>query len=345
MAEILWQSVQVRFNLHEEWHREMVFRKMNEDWRASKSTLVRKVRNASNEEERLKLQPDNIKSLQDWKDFVKEKTSEQFKVRSNKFKGMRQKQLELQHTMSRKGYARLTIELKKKNDVSSISRAVVWADGHTNKNGQPANKKIAQKIKDMERIERDKPNSSSTNLKEDALSQVLGPEKRGRLRTFGKGVTLTRLTILSQMNGQFDALREENVQLRSEMSCVKNTVEELKKSQVQSSATTEGTPTTPIVSPSIVNISPNTKCKLLDWMGTGDVVAEGRWSSSDPNETCHCVPIGPNAMKVWVDVAKKPEVFLWRPTSDLTYVVDAVGTTIAWPASQVIMDSSPGSIG
>ncbi|XP_058184475.1 uncharacterized protein LOC131301962 isoform X2 [Rhododendron vialii] len=310
MAEILWQSVQVRFNLHEEWHREMVFRKMNEDWRASKSTLVRKVRNASNEEERLKLQPDNIKSLQDWKDFVKEKTSEQFKVRSNKFKGMRQKQLELQHTMSRKGYARLTIELK-----------------------------------DMERIERDKPNSSSTNLKEDALSQVLGPEKRGRLRTFGKGVTLTRLTILSQMNGQFDALREENVQLRSEMSCVKNTVEELKKSQVQSSATTEGTPTTPIVSPSIVNISPNTKCKLLDWMGTGDVVAEGRWSSSDPNETCHCVPIGPNAMKVWVDVAKKPEVFLWRPTSDLTYVVDAVGTTIAWPASQVIMDSSPGSIG
>ncbi|KAF7142365.1 hypothetical protein RHSIM_Rhsim05G0103700 [Rhododendron simsii] len=130
----------VRFNLHEVWHREMVFWKMNEDWRASKSTLVRKVR-------------------------MKEKTSEQFK-------------------------------------------------------------------KDMERIERDKPNSSSTNLKEDALSQVLGPEKRGRLRTFGKGVTLTRLTILSQMNGQFDALREENVQLRSEMSYVKNTVEELKKSQV-----------------------------------------------------------------------------------------------------------------
>ncbi|XP_058219858.1 uncharacterized protein LOC131330327 [Rhododendron vialii] len=114
MAEILWRSVKVRFNLHEEWHREMVFQRMNEDWRASKSTLVRKVRNASNEEERLKLQLDNIKSLQDWKDFVKEKTSEQFKVRSNKFKGMRQKQLELQHTMSRKGYAWLTAELKKK---------------------------------------------------------------------------------------------------------------------------------------------------------------------------------------------------------------------------------------
>ncbi|KAF7140038.1 hypothetical protein RHSIM_Rhsim06G0121300 [Rhododendron simsii] len=125
MAEILWQSVKVRFNLHEDWHREMVFRRMNEDWRASKLTLVRKVRNALNEEERLKLQPDNIKSLQDWKDFVKEKTSEQFKVRSNKFKGMRQKQLELQHTMSRKGYARLTAELVIPLLFCSLSKIIV----------------------------------------------------------------------------------------------------------------------------------------------------------------------------------------------------------------------------
>ncbi|XP_058186184.1 uncharacterized protein LOC131303364 [Rhododendron vialii] len=80
MAEILWQSIKVRFNLHEEWHRQMVFRRMNEDWRASKSILVKKIRNASNEEERLKLQPDNVKSLHDWKDFVKEKTSKEFKV-------------------------------------------------------------------------------------------------------------------------------------------------------------------------------------------------------------------------------------------------------------------------
>ncbi|KAF7145894.1 hypothetical protein RHSIM_Rhsim04G0152600 [Rhododendron simsii] len=153
----------VRFNLYEEWHREMVFRRMNENWRASKSTLVRKARNASNEEERLKLQPDSIKLLQDWKDLVKKKTSDQFKVTSNKFKGLRQKQLELQHTMSCKGYARLTAELK-----------------------------------DMERIEQDKPNSSSTNLKED-----------------------TRLTILSQMNGQFDELHEENVKLKSQMADMK----------------------------------------------------------------------------------------------------------------------------
>ncbi|KAF7154595.1 hypothetical protein RHSIM_Rhsim01G0043800 [Rhododendron simsii] len=216
MTKILWQSIKVRFNLHEEWHRQMVFRRMNEDWRASKSILVKKIRNASNKEERLKLQPDNVKSLHDWKDFVKEKTSKEFK--------------------------------KAKKDVASISRAVVWADGHRDKNGKPKNKNVAQKIEDMGKIERNGQNSS--NLKEDAVSKVLGAERNGRVRTFGKGVTLTRLTILSQMNGQFAELCKENAQMKSQMSDMRNTVDEFKKSQVQNLATTEATPTIPLVSPS-----------------------------------------------------------------------------------------------
>ena len=85
-------------------------------------------------------------------------------------------------------------------------------------------------------------------------------------------------------------------------------------------------------------MSDSTKCKLLDWMGTGDVVAEGRWASSDPYASVHCIPIGPDAMKVWVDVAKKPDVFLWRTSSDMTYMEEAVGSAIAWPANKVIMD-------
>ncbi|KAG5557373.1 hypothetical protein RHGRI_007585 [Rhododendron griersonianum] len=67
-------------------------------------------------------------------------------VKSEKFQAMREKQLELQHTMSRKGYARLAAELKAKRKVASISRAVVWADGHRDKNGKPKNKNVAQKI-------------------------------------------------------------------------------------------------------------------------------------------------------------------------------------------------------
>ncbi|XP_058187541.1 uncharacterized protein LOC131304339 [Rhododendron vialii] len=227
------------------------------------------------------------------------------RVKRENFKAMKEKQLELQHTMSRKGYARLTAELKAKRKVDSISRVVVWADGNRDKNGKPKNKNVAQKIEDMGKIERNGHNS--TNLKEDAVSKVLGAERNGRVRTFGKGVTQTRLTIISQMNGQFTELREENAQMKSQMSDMRNTIDEFKKSQVQNPATTEATPTTPLVSPSVTchPQSDITKCKLLDWMGMGDVVAEGRWASSDPHSCAHCVPIGPNAMKVWVDVAKK----------------------------------------
>ncbi|KAG5547304.1 hypothetical protein RHGRI_013100 [Rhododendron griersonianum] len=111
-------------------------------------------------------------------------------VKSENFKAMRAKQLELQHTMSRKGYARLSAELKAKRKVASISRVVVWADGHRDKNGKPKNKNVAQKIEDMGKIERNGQNS--TNLKEDAVFKVLGAERNGRVRTFGKGVTQIR---------------------------------------------------------------------------------------------------------------------------------------------------------
>ncbi|KAH7849327.1 hypothetical protein Vadar_016355 [Vaccinium darrowii] len=93
--------------------------------------------------------------------------------------------------------------------------------------------------------------------------------------------------------------------------------------------------------PSRVTNNPGSNnCKLLDWMGTGEVVAAGHWSSSDPNERVHHIPLGPNAMRVWVDVVKKREVFLRRPTSDILYIEEAKGTTVAWPADKVLMDSS-----
>ncbi|KAK2648715.1 hypothetical protein Ddye_016204 [Dipteronia dyeriana] len=57
------------------------------------------------------------------------------------------------------------------------------------------------------------------------------------------------------------------------------------KGHNQSSESCEEVSTAPITSPN-------------DWMGSGELVVECRWSSSDPN--AH-VPIGPNAIRVWVD--------------------------------------------
>ncbi|XP_022883204.1 uncharacterized protein LOC111399957 [Olea europaea var. sylvestris] len=92
-------------------------------------------------------------------------------------------------------------------------------------------------------------------------------------------------------------------------------------------------------SPSSVNTNTlNNKCKLLDWTGKGEEVAEGRWSSNDPKILVHHVPLGPNAARVWVDVAMKPDAFLWRPTCDITYIEECVGTTVAWPIDKVVIE-------
>ena len=42
-------------------------------------------------------------------------------------------------------------------------------------------------------------------------------------------------------------------------------------------------------------------------------------------------------MRVWVDIAKVPSASLWRQSSELQTIEDALGTTVAWPADKVIM--------
>ncbi|XP_058191056.1 uncharacterized protein LOC131308221 isoform X2 [Rhododendron vialii] len=112
---VLEITLQVRFKLDKEWERDQVFKQMGGLWRASKSRLVSDVKNATNEEERLQLQPDNIKLVHDWKDFVKEKTSQEFKK-------------------------------EKSVNPSSITRFEVWTRGHTKRHGTPINSKVAETI-------------------------------------------------------------------------------------------------------------------------------------------------------------------------------------------------------
>ena len=52
-------------------------------WRAGKSRLVKQIRDAPTKDAILKLMPDNLQSVDDWMDFVSEKTSATFKVRKS----------------------------------------------------------------------------------------------------------------------------------------------------------------------------------------------------------------------------------------------------------------------
>jgi len=52
------------------------------------------------------------------------------------------------------------------------------------------------------------------------------------------------------------------------------------------------------------------------------VVAEGCWQTQEPNALVNGLPLGPAAMKIFVDAVLQPETFIWRPTMDVTYLED-----------------------
>lgn len=82
-------------------------------------------------------------------------------------------------------------------------------------------------------------------------------------------------------------------------------------------------------------------CKLLDWSTNADeVVAEGRWQTREPKALVNGLPLGLNAIKVFVDVVRVPYTFLWRPTSEHTNLEDYVKSFVAWPYSRVVIDGA-----
>lgn len=78
------------------------------------------------------------------------------------------------------------------------------------------------------------------------------------------------------------------------------------------------------------------KCKILSWQK--QVVAEGTVVSTDPDCLVHFKKLGPDGCKVWVDVAVDPEAFLWRPSSEMCTIGEAVGSTVAWHKDFVAFD-------
>lgn len=51
------------------------------------------------------------------------------------------------------------------------------------------------------------------------------------------------------------------------------------------------------------------------------------------------LPLGPNAVKVYVDAVTLPQTFLWRPTEKHSTLGDCLKSYVAWPLSRVSFDS------
>ncbi|CAA7056773.1 unnamed protein product [Microthlaspi erraticum] len=81
------------------------------------------------------------------------------------------------------------------------------------------------------------------------------------------------------------------------------------------------------------------KCKLLDLSSDDVVVAEGRWQTEEPKALVNGLPLGPKAVKVFIDQVHQPETFIWRPTIETTYLEDCLLSFVAWPACKVVFEN------
>ncbi|KAM6558032.1 hypothetical protein CsatA_027271 [Cannabis sativa] len=329
MKEVLWRSIQARYIVDKEWKKNYIFQSMGDLWRASKSRLVAKVKKAPNEHERLKLKPDNIKTVIEWRAFIKEKTSLEFQAKSDKFKEIRNKRLP--HTCSRKGYARLIDDMMNSSAKNEEpSRVDVWTKAHTKKNGEPVNSYVAETFD----ILGDSSLPSKTpKEKGDLLSNILGPEKGSYVRGYGKGVTKTKLAIASEKEEHICRIENEYKELKEKVAVMEQLINSFINSKSHSNLSGEQSNAHNRPTRGDVGIQ-GQKCDLLDWTGSGNIVAVGYFISDDPQDSVLGVPLGPFAMKVGVDFVREPNAFLWRPTSGLTCIEESVGNIIAWPADK-----------
>ncbi|XP_073157362.1 uncharacterized protein [Henckelia pumila] len=367
----MWSCLQMNYKV-QDWEKKSVFQRLSKLWRDRKSKLQILVRQANSSRmasRDLKLLKPEFMDQNQWELFVKRTLSPTFQEKCAKYRTMRLKQ-DHTHTMSRRGYARLSHIMKKTSPAdTNITRSQVWIEGHKKKNGEPSTQAVREKMKEIEECP---PESQNTcNMAEDAINLVFGKEARGRVRGMGFGVTPSKVGVFVQQSGSVTQLRQEMQEMKSmflqEMQEMRSMVLQNQQEQVASGGIGSGV-ANGVGSSSDINIGTkksgdfgnatkhvatvqsnlknvvihgdiraNTRCKLLHYAVDELVVGEGRIASIDPNAKVHHVVLGGSFWKVWVDKILVEKVDLIRPNDEMRVLDDALGSTVAWLSKFVVL--------
>ncbi|CAE6128541.1 unnamed protein product [Arabidopsis arenosa] len=250
---------------------------------------------------------------------------------SEKYRKLRQAQIP--HTTSRKGMNRLAHEMS--SNPKLVTRSKVWVAGHTHSDGRPVRPEFAETIEKIKSIDSEMGSSSTTNLKEDAVSQVLGKDKPGRLRGMGRGVTATKLAFMLARDSHVEKLEASQADLRIKLEELQDVLTGLtgKKDQCEEVSKSEAS-----------DHSKGVRCQLLDWCSEDDVVVgEGEFCSAEQWYKIGRIPLGRHAVAVIVKSVSDETASLWRPTPSVFLLGGALGTKIAWPFDKIILDNDADS--
>lgn len=125
---------------------------------------------------------------------------------------------------------RLREDMKKESaDPSSVSRTKVWIRSHTKKNSEPVNTEVSETIEKVKSAEINSPSSSTTNVREDALSKILGPDKPGRLRGMGIGMNISKLVFFQAKEKHVAQMQDQQIQLKDRIIQLENKLDIIMK--------------------------------------------------------------------------------------------------------------------
>ncbi|KAL5846972.1 hypothetical protein ACOSQ3_010496 [Xanthoceras sorbifolium] len=91
-----------------------------------------------------------------------------------------------------------------------------------------------------------------------------------------------------------------------------------------------------VKAPVIYIFSTGKKCKLLHWMGNGEVVAEAEVDCTDPQAMVHHMSLGPDYWRVCVKKILVSKIHLYCATTKFMILEDAKNSFIAWSTKYVI---------
>ncbi|XP_028108291.1 uncharacterized protein LOC114307107 isoform X1 [Camellia sinensis] len=215
----LWACVKLRFKIHD-CHRKHIMQKFGRLWRSHKSELSRKIRplgkSAKLAHNIVLTKPDNVEMVE-WKAFVKQRTSKEFKAKSKRFRAMRKKQT-LFHTISHKGYAQLEDEMRRESRApSSISRVDVWIKGHTRKEGKSMNEVLDVIVKNVQELHKASTDEGPKSIKDDVIFHTFGPEHRGSVRGLGFRAIPSKVDAQVHQNEHVRKLESEVLDLEQQL--------------------------------------------------------------------------------------------------------------------------------
>ncbi|XP_058111800.1 uncharacterized protein LOC131255123 [Magnolia sinica] len=272
--------------------------------------------------------------MEDWRTFVDQHNTEQFKRVSARNKVNRAK-LKGPACLGRRSMAVTRHQMAMERNLTSdaeIGRGDVYLRAHTSKDKVVQYPDLVQKL---DELYSSNPASKMTGV-DDALTQLVGSDSRGRMRGLGCSISKTGLKKSTPARSKLHNMAKEREGLAQEILEIKKSLIDIKSwvGMHQEAQSGQNLPSPPVAK-STQGSSPDTiyigkKCELLGW-GLRGVVARGQVHEVSPNAIVHCEPLAEGAFVVILTEIIHPDAPLWKEDGFASTLGEAgPGSLVQW---------------